>query len=93
MFVLRRKWTAVFRAPCALDRGFLKSKKEGKLSIQYNGDLSNAELLFRTFNFRGPVHCLRRSRVGVKKIAQQILDGSFFSTEKLVANMTKQFDC
>ena len=36
------------RATSALDRGFLKSKKGGQFSIYCNGDLSIAELLFRT---------------------------------------------
>ena len=37
----------IFRATCALDRGSLKSRGGGKLSIHYNGDSTTAELLFR----------------------------------------------
>ena len=48
MLHLRERGHLVFRATSALDRGSLKSKKGGKLSIPYNGALSTAELSFRT---------------------------------------------
>ena len=46
------------RPTSALDRGFLKSKKGGKLSIHCTGDLSNAEL-FRTVISVNRAQCLR----------------------------------
>ena len=39
---------SVFRATSALDRGSLKSKGGGKLSIHYIGDSTTSEFLFRT---------------------------------------------
>ena len=39
----------VFRPTSASDRGFLR-KKGGQLSIHFNGESANAELLFRTIN-------------------------------------------
>ena len=49
----------IFRATCALDRGSLKSKGGGQLSIHYNGDSSTAELIFSHNLFRQPAQCLR----------------------------------
>ena len=45
MLTLRGNGNPAFRATSAMDRGLLKSKKGGKLSIHYNGDLSHAELV------------------------------------------------
>ena len=59
MLNLRESGHHVFRATSALDRGFLESKKGGKLSIHFFGDLSNSELLFRTFICCQPAQCLR----------------------------------
>ena len=50
MLTLGERGHPVFRATSALDRGFLKSRGGVKLSIRYNGDLSNAELLFHTIS-------------------------------------------
>ena len=49
----------VFRGTSALDRGSLKCKKGGKLSIHHNSDLSTAELLFSHNHFRQPAQCSR----------------------------------
>ena len=38
-----------FRATSALERGTLKSKGGGTLSINFCGDCDNVELIFRTF--------------------------------------------
>ena len=48
MLTLGESGHPVFRVRSALDRGFLRSKEGGKLSIHSYGDLSIAELLFRT---------------------------------------------
>ena len=45
MLSLRESGHSIFRATSALDRWFWQG---GKLSVHCNGDLSNAELLFRT---------------------------------------------
>ena len=54
MLILEESGHPVFRATSALDRGFLKRQICGELSIHYKGDLSNAELLFRTTSSVNP---------------------------------------
>ena len=48
MLHLRSSGHPVSRATSALDRGSSKSKKGGMLSVHYNGDVSTAQLSFRT---------------------------------------------
>ena len=76
---------SVLRATSALDRGSLKSKKEGKLSIHCNGDSSTAELMFRTLISVNLLSVYEAISDWCAKFAQQISDTRFSSTEKLVA--------
>ena len=77
---LRESGHPVFRATSALDRGFLKSKKGGQLSIHYDGDLWNAELLLRTII---SVNQLSVYGAIADWCGQQISDHAFSSTGKL----------
>ena len=84
----------VIRATNALDRGSLKSvksKEGGKLSIQYNGDLSTAELLFRTTISVNPLSVHGATSDWCEELAQQISHHSFSSKWKPVATMNEQF--
>ena len=54
--------------------GFLKSKKGGKLSIHYNGDKSNAELLFRTIISVNQLSIFEAISDWCGEVAQQISD-------------------
>ena len=83
----------MFRATSALDRGFLKIKKGGKLSVHYNGDLSTAELLFRTIISVNQFSVDGALADWCGELAQQISDHAFTSTEKPVANMHDESEC
>ena len=89
----RRKRTSVFRATSALVRGFLKSKKGGKLSLHYNGDLSNAELLFRTIISANQISVNGAIADRCGELAQQISDHAFSTTGKPVAQINEQLEC
>ena len=82
-----------FRATSALDRGSLKSKNGGMLSIHHNGDLSTAQLSFRTIISINQFSVYGAISDWCEELAQQILDHSFSSTEKPVANVNAQLDC
>ena len=93
----RQKWGhPVFRTTSTLDRGFLKqSKKGGRLSVRYTGDLSKAELFF----FFGTIISVNQLSVygaisdWCEELAQQISGHSFSSTRKPVAKLNEQLDC
>ena len=74
-------------------RGFLKSKKGGKLSIHYNGEWSNAELLFRTIISVNQLSVKWAIADFCRELSQRISDHAFSSTRKPVAQMNEQFDC
>ena len=59
----------VFRATSALDRG-----NGGKLPVHYNGDLSNAELLFRTITLVNQLSAYGAISDWCEELAQQISD-------------------
>ena len=89
---LNRNDDPLFRATIALDRGFLKSKKGGKLQIHCNGDLSNAELLFRTMIYVSQLSVFGAIADWCGELAQQISDHAFSSTGKPVAQ-NEELDC
>ena len=63
----------VFRVTIALERGELRSKKEGNKSIHYNGsDETTVELILRTLNFCQSAQYLRSSRRFVQRISQRL---------------------
>ena len=90
MIHLRESQHPVFRATSALDRRSLKSKKGGKLSIHHNGDLSDAELLFRTVISVSQLSVYGAMTDWCEELAQHISDHSFAGTEKPVAKMNEQ---
>ena len=90
MLHLRESRHPVFRATSALDRGSLKSKSGGELSIHHNGDLSTAELFFCTVFSVNRLSVHGATSDWCEELAQQISDHAFSSTGKLVANMTAQ---
>ena len=57
------------------------------LSIHFHGDLSNAELLFRTIISVNQLSVYGATSAWCEELAQQISDHSFSSTGKPVANM------
>ena len=87
MLHLRESGHPVFRATSPLGRGFLKSKKGGKISIHYNGDSTTAELLFRTIISVNQLSVYGATSAWCEELAQQISDHSFSSAVKPVANM------
>ena len=74
----------------ALDRGSLKSKGGGKLSIHYNGDSSTAELLFRVIVSVDELSVHGAVSGWCEELAQQISDQSSSSTGIPVAEMTDE---
>ena len=84
-----RKWTSCLsRHKCVGP-----SKKRGNLSIHHNGDLSTAELLFRTIISVNQLRVHGAISDWCEELAQQISDHSFSSTKRPVANVNEQFDC
>ena len=93
MLTLRESGHPVFRATSALDRGFLESNKGGTLFIHYNGDLSNADLLFSTIISVNQLSVCGALADWCGELAQQISVHAFSSTRNLVAQMNERFDC
>ena len=80
MIFTSEKEDPILRATSALDRGSLKSKKGGKLSIHYNGDSSTAELPFRTIISVNQLSVYGAISDWCEELAQQMSDHSFSST-------------
>ena len=81
-----RRWTLRISSNKFVGPRIFEMSERRKLSIQPNGDLSTAELLFVSHkDFRQPAWCA--------ELAQQISDHSFSSTENPVANMNEQLGC
>ena len=62
-------------------------------SHHFNGDLSNAELLFRTIFSVNRLSVYGAIADWCGEVAQQISDRAFSSTGKLVAQMNEQLNC
>ena len=90
MLHLRVSGHPIFRATSALDRGFLKSKGGGQLSIHYNGDSTTGKLLFRIVISVNQLSVYGAISDRCEELAQQILDHSFSSTERSVANTNEE---
>ena len=85
--VKKKSGHPVFRTTSALDRGFLKSVKGGKLSTHCDDDLSNAKLLFRAIIFDNQLRVYGAMSDRCGELTQRISDHTFSSTEKCVAKM------
>ena len=90
MLHLRESGHLVFRGTSASDRGSLKSRGGGKLSLRYNGGSSTAELLFRIIISVNQVRVYRAVADWCEELAQQISDHSFASTERPKADMNDE---
>ena len=71
----------------------MKSKTGGKLAVHYNGDLLNAELLFRTLTSVNQLSVYGATAHWCGELALQIFDHAFFSTGTALAQVNEQLDC